>query len=146
MNIPPSVQRRRPIADQSGFTLVEVLVAMAIFLVAVAGISHMNLRSVKNNDLSYTSTQLNAVLYEQMDTLASLPYDDNNLSEGAHPSVDFTERVPTRQQRLRPAMSWTVVNADAIVRGSKMIIGTIAWTQDGRPRQRDLRLLKVRNN
>lgn len=132
--------------DQSGFTLIEVLVAMAFFLVSVAGISHMLLRSVQNNERSYISTQMNAVIYEQVDSLMTLPYTDSNLSEAAHPIVDLTNRVPARIRHFQPAMSWTVASGDSIIEGSKLVIATITWVENGRQKRRDLNLLKVRTN
>ena len=146
MNARNTHQQYRRTFDQGGFTLIEVLVAMAFFFIAVTGISHMLFHSVKNNERSYIATQLDAAIYEQLDTLLCLPYTDANLAEGAHPDIDFRGRVPMHLQKFQPVVSWAIAPTDNIVNGSRMVVATITWNENGQVRRRDLNLLKVRNN
>lgn len=108
---------------QSGFTLIEVLVGMALFMVAVTGSLAMYSRSVENNQLSMISTMVTNLAYEQMDSLLAMPYNDARLVPGAQAPVGFT--FP--DYHVQGEMFWTVHPESSAIRNSKLITLHIFW-------------------
>lgn len=108
---------------QSGFTLLEVLVAMALFMVAIAGTLSMYGRSVENNQLSMISTRVTNLAYERMDKLVSLPYTDTFFLPGAKPPEPFT----LEELNVTGEMFWTVLPESNAIRNTKMVMLNLFW-------------------
>lgn len=115
---------------QGGFTLIEVLIGMALFAVAFTGSLAMYTRSVDNNKTNFISTRMLNMAYEQMDTLMELPYDDPQLQEGAQPAggpVIF--QWP--DLNVYGEMQWTVLPEGGSIRNCKLVALTFFWTRGG---------------
>jgi prepilin-type N-terminal cleavage/methylation domain-containing protein len=115
--------RSSQMRGQSGFTLLEVLIAMAVFMVAVAGSFAMYARSVDNNQLSLISTRLTNLAYEQMDTVLAIPYNDPQLLPGAQAPVRFT--FP--EHNVEGELFWSVLPEGSAVRNAKIVTLNIFW-------------------
>lgn len=68
-------------ADQSGFTLIEVMVAMVVLVIGVMGVLYMQLATVKGNANSIGISQAVHQLSAGLDMLEALDFDD----PGTHP-------------------------------------------------------------
>ena len=71
-------------AKRGGFSLIEVLVAMALALVLVVGAAELmalSLGAKRKGDITATLTR---ALTARLETLKSRPFDDGALSPGAH--------------------------------------------------------------
>jgi prepilin-type N-terminal cleavage/methylation domain-containing protein len=115
---------------QGGFTLIEVMIAMALFAVAITGSLAMYTRSVDNNKTTFISTRMLNMAYEQMDTLMELPYDDLQLQVGTQPAggpVSF--QWP--DLNVYGEMQWTVLPEGGSIRNCKLVALTIFWTRGG---------------
>jgi len=72
--------------DGNGFTLIEVLMAMAIFAIGILAVTSMQMRSINQNASSRIQTEATALATDWMERLLSLPYEDVSLDEGNHPA------------------------------------------------------------
>ena len=115
--------RSNQMRGQNGFTLLEVMVAMAVFMVAVAGSFAMYGRSVENNQLALISTRLTNLAYEQMDTVLAMPYDDPQLLPGAQAPVPFT--FP--EHNVEGELFWSVLAEGSAIRNTKIVTLNIFW-------------------
>ncbi len=75
-----------------GYTLVEVLIAMAIFAVGFLALASLQIRSISQNASSRMATDATTMAVESMERLISLPYNHAELDQGNNPhSTPTTE-------------------------------------------------------
>jgi prepilin-type N-terminal cleavage/methylation domain-containing protein len=92
-----------------GFTLIEVLIAMAIFSIGILAVGTLQITSTNSNASARIQTEEYTWVVDRIERLTGLPYDDPDLTAGDH-SVDQDPYT----------VSWTVVD-DTPVDGAKRI-------------------------
>ena len=100
---------------RQGFTLIEVLIAMAIFSLGMLAVGTLQITSTNSNASARIHTEEYTWVVDQLERLTALDYDDTDLTAGDHSVVQGPYTV-----------SWTVVD-DTPVAGAKRI----AVTADG---------------
>ena len=68
-----------------GFTMIEVLIAMAIFAIGILAVSSMQMRSISQNASARMQTEATTLAVGWMERLLLLPYEDAWLDEAAGP-------------------------------------------------------------
>ena len=68
-----------------GFTLIEVLIAMAIFSIGILAVANMQILSINQNASARLQTEATTLAVDWMERLLSLPYEDVLLDEAASP-------------------------------------------------------------
>jgi prepilin-type N-terminal cleavage/methylation domain-containing protein len=68
-----------------GFTLIEVLIAMAIFAIGILAVTTMQIRSINQNASARLQTEATTLAADWMEQLLALPYDDPWLDEASSP-------------------------------------------------------------
>ncbi len=71
--------------NAQGFTLIEVLIAMAIFSIGILAVTSMQMRSINQNTSARLQTEATTLAVDWMERLISLPYEDAWLDEAASP-------------------------------------------------------------
>ena len=69
----------------AGYTLIELMIALMILAIGVMGIWSMQGVAIKSNSTARKVTDASAMCSDQFEKLMSLPYDDPDLTPGAHP-------------------------------------------------------------
>jgi type IV pilus assembly protein PilV len=100
-----------------GFTLIEVLIAMAIFSLGMLAVGTLQITSTNSNASARIHTEEYTWVVDQIERLTALGYDDADLDET--PPVHTVFQGPY-------TVSWTVVD-DTPAAGAK----SIAVTADG---------------
>ena len=67
--------------SQSGFTLLEVLIALFIFSIGILGVNAMQLTSITGNSKANRITQASNLAADQIETILSLDYDNVALND-----------------------------------------------------------------
>jgi len=67
---------------ESGFTLIEVLIALAVFSIGILAVGSLQLRSTGGNTNARILTEASIWGQDRVETLMSLPYADPNLAAG----------------------------------------------------------------
>lgn len=79
--------------NNNGYTLIEILIALAIFSIGILGVASMQILSTQYNSLSRMSTEALTVGTDQMERLMILPYDDADLDSNPHSFTDGTRTI-----------------------------------------------------
>ena len=70
---------------ERGFTLIEVLIAMAIFSIGILAVGSMQLRSTSGNTNARIGTEASVWAQDRVETLMLLPYTDPALDKNNNP-------------------------------------------------------------
>ena len=71
--------------NNRGFTLIEIMVAMVIFVIGVLSVAALQTKATKGNISANRSTRAFTWCSDRMEMLMSLPYTDANLIGAAPP-------------------------------------------------------------
>ncbi len=114
----------RPKQSQTGFTILEVMIAMAIFAIGILGIAKLYIKSQTGNTSARTITQGTTYAQDRIERLMSLPYDSiaTNTATVTGASSNETYNI-----------SWTVTNNEPVT-NTKQIALTVTWNDQGRTR------------
>jgi len=97
---------------RQGFTLMEVMIALAIFSIGILAVGTMQINSANSNTGARIHTEESTWLVDRIERMTALSYDDPDLAEGTHSVVQGAYTI-----------SWTVVD-DSPVEGAKRIAVT----------------------
>ncbi len=106
-------------SDQCGFTIIEAVVAIAVFSIGILGVQVMQLTSLKGNSHAYITTLSLAQTSDRIEQLLNTPYTDTDLDIGSH--------TPAGN------VSWQVVAGTAA--NTKKITITVDQNVHGRSKQ-----------
>ena len=110
---------------QSGFSLIEVLIAMAILAISLLAAATMQLGSIRNNATGNMVTQANMLAKAQMEVLKNTS-DITTLADGVENNIDADGQPGGIYNR-----SWTVANLGTTAR---RIAVTVQWSKRGKSR------------
>jgi type IV pilus assembly protein PilV len=111
--------------DIKGFTLIEVLIVMAIFSIGILAVAAMQMTSTKGNASARRITEAAALAENQIENLIQLPYDHPDLIPANNPHV--SSQGPY-------SVNWNVTEIDLDTDGtndSKTVNVTISWSYGG---------------
>ena len=71
--------------ENHGYTLIEVLIALAIFAIGFLSLASIQIKSITQNTRARIYTETTAMAVESLERLISLPYDHPDLKPGDNP-------------------------------------------------------------
>ena len=117
-------------AGNKGFTLIEVLITMAIFSIGVLAVASMQYWSVRNTASGNVMTLAANLARAQMETLKSVP-DVTSLTTGASPNPIDADGNPDPGGIF--TRTWVIANPLG-TSGTRRIDVTVGWRRQGQNR------------
>jgi len=71
--------------NNKGFTMIEILMALAIFSIGILGVASMQILSVNYNGYARRTTEATTIVSELIERTMTLPYDANDLDPANNP-------------------------------------------------------------
>ena len=102
--------------SEKGFTLVEILVAIAILAFGILAIASMQSASLRSTQHSYNVTEGTTWAQDRIEQLMTLPY--NQINTGQDASDPYY------------TIDWTVVSGSPVA-NTKSITVSVSWTASG---------------
>ena len=123
-------QQNRSALTDRGFTLIEVLIAIAIFSVGILAVAKMQYWNVRNNTTGNMTTQATMLARQQMEALKSQDIEDLTTGTTPDPNNPIDEDgnpggIYTRQWRVTNPLGGT---------SSRQIQVTVSWNRNGQNR------------
>jgi prepilin-type N-terminal cleavage/methylation domain-containing protein len=109
-----------------GFTLIEVLIVMAIFSTGILAVAAMQMTSTKGNASARRMTEATALAEKQIENLMQLPYDHADLDPTNNPHVSTQGPY---------SVNWNVTEIDLDSNGtndSKKVKVAVDWRYAGK--------------
>jgi type IV pilus assembly protein PilV len=140
---------------ESGLTLLEVLVAMAIFAIGLLGVVALQTTAMQGNATSIKMTRAVQLAGEQIESLLTLDYDngllvdtsgngEGDLNAHAAGSADHS-RLGVRAGEVGPTYDifWNTAD-DMFMTNTKTIRVIVAWQEEGRTKRVSMDHIKRR--
>jgi type IV pilus modification protein PilV len=71
--------------NTQGFTLIEIVIALAIFSIGILAIASVQMSSINGNSSARMQTEATTLAVERLERLIALPYDHADLDESNNP-------------------------------------------------------------
>ena len=113
--------------DIKGFTLIEVLIVMAVFAIGILAVAAMQATSTKGNASARRITEATALAENQIENLMRVSYDHADLD----PDPAVNPHVSTQGPYM---INWDVTEVDLDANGtndSKTVDVNVNWTYGG---------------
>ena len=124
-------------ANARGFTLIEILVALAIFSIGILAVAKMQIWNVNNNSNSNITTIATMLAREKLEWIKSKDLSDSEMTPGGpyyDPNNPINANGDTGGMFNR---SWVVTDPDG-ENTTRQIAMTVSWSRQGKTRQVEL--------
>jgi len=144
-NISTILSTKKMLGNQSGFTLLEVLIAISILTVGLLGVAQMQIMGIRGNYFSGNTTTVLTLAEEKMEDLLGKGYTDAELAGSGAPGTDHNDPNnpidETGQAGGIYSRMWTVIDNTPIA-DTKTVTVSVSW--DNMSHQVSLSCIKPR--
>ncbi len=118
-------QRRNKGLNQQGFSLLEVLIGLAILAVGLLAVAALQTTSVRGNFFSHNLMQATYIAQDRLEFLKNLPFTHPDLAPGNY--TDGTTRVPDIEGGIIFNRSYRVTEVKDPNGNYRRIDYTVTW-------------------
>ncbi len=131
-----------PLRAVRGFSLIEVLIALAIFSIGILAVASLQVSASMQSRNSSEITEATAIAFNQMEELMLRPFAHNDLSSALNPHI-----LASGKYRIQWNAIVSDLNGDSI-NESKTLEMTVSWNKLGStgPNERQVRLFFIKHN
>jgi type IV pilus modification protein PilV len=129
--------------DSGGFTLIEVVIAMAIFSIGILAIAGLQVTATSGNAKARFATEAATLAQDVVERLMALDYDPGAVPQRTE--FDNTQNGNRAYQdpTSRYTVDWTVSAADTPINNAIRINVTVRWRAYGIPRRYNINFIKT---
>jgi Tfp pilus assembly protein PilV len=125
------------LSNQEGFGILDVLITLTIFTVAILALDHLQLSSLQGDVLSRQHTEASYLAQSKLEELACLPYstlvdDGNGNLDSTGADADGTETTSVMGATYQ--VSWNI-DDDNPGSGMKMMRVIVTWKNGSAPKK-----------
>jgi len=118
--------------NRSGFTLVEIMIAMSLLAIGLLSLAAMQLTAMQYGSRGRHLTKAAAVAEARMETLMRARWTDVTPTAWTTPIVtNEVVQGPSNQNEMAYSTSWQIANVDA--GRTRSIDVRVQWTEPNRP-------------
>ena len=124
---------------EKGFTLLEVMIAIAILSFGILAVASMQTSSIYGNSMANRLTEGTGWAGNKMEELLTIPDTDAELSSGTHGPETVMSGVS------RYDVNWEVIDSvdpSNPLADAKLITVTVTWQDKGNPKSTQLRCIR----
>jgi type IV pilus assembly protein PilV len=129
-NIRTVFSKKKVCDNHSGFTLLEVLIAISILTVGLLGVAQMQIMGIRGNYFSGNTTTALSLAEEKMEDLLGKSYSDAELTGSVAPGTDHPDLNnpidETGQAGGIYSRMWTVIDNIPIT-DTKTVTVNVSW-------------------
>jgi type IV pilus assembly protein PilV len=149
--MPPPIEKTpHCFKSKGGFTLIEVLIALAIFSIGILAVGGMQISAIRANALARSLTEVTTMAADRMEKLIQLSSNDPALTAGIYTPSATSDGIDNNRNGIidergetgNMAISWTITD-NGVLTNCKTIVVTITWIQVGKPNRFSLTCYKV---
>ena len=131
-----------PTGTNKGFSLIEVLIALAIFSIGVLAVTSLQVSASLQSRNSSEITEASAIAFNQMEELMLIPFNHNDLDPAFNPHLLNSGKY---------SIQWTSIASDLnsdTINESKTVELTVSWNKlsSTGSNQRQVRLFFIKHN
>ena len=124
---------------QTGFSLIEVLLGITIFMIGMLGVTALNISSLKSNTFSGNMSEAVIIAGDKLEELMAVDFGHEYLTAGNHiedkiGDFDPDDNHPIPDDVPDPlgkngiyTVSWNVVDDEPLPEETKTVIVTVEW-------------------
>lgn len=106
--------------NEKGFTLIEALIALAIFSIGILAVATMQITAMNSNTIARLQTEAAALAVNEMERLNGLVYTDTDLNNGTHgPVTQGAYRVTWKVDINQPVNETKMIQVVVTPKNSK---------------------------
>ena len=90
-----TLKKVEPLSDSKGFTMIEVLIAMAIFLIGFLAVGAMQISSVNGNASARMRTEATALAAQHAERFLAMSFEDIDVSLADYPVIQGPYTIDT---------------------------------------------------
>lgn len=130
-----------PFSPSNGFTLIEVMIAMVVFLIGFLAVGAMQISAVNSNTNARMRTEATVLAADVAEQLMALPYDPTTGASGPYGEIDPLDDGTHTASAAPYTIEWEVTEAAS--GRTKTIDVTVSWSKKGRDNDVQVSLLTV---
>jgi len=125
-------QKKHAAKGHDGFTLLEVMAALAIFLLGIMAIMALQSSSIRGNSRARGVTDISVLAADRLEKLIALPFNDPGLAAGDFPQAqdddgldnNYDGEIDEDDEIGTLSIEWNIIN-DWPIRNVKTITVTV---------------------
>lgn len=149
--MPPSIEKDAyGRGNNAGFTLIEVLIALAIFSIGILAVGGMQISAINGNACARSLTEVTTMAADRMEKLIQPASNDPALTAGVYTPSAVSDGIDNNRNGIidepgetgNMAISWTITD-NGVLANCKTIVVTITWIQSRKSNRFSLTCYKV---
>lgn len=133
---------RQIFSEQTGFSLLEILIAITILAIGLLALAQMQITSIQGNAFSSRTTDATTLAQDALEQLMTLDYTDADLTSGSHPPGSQAQVSGTQLVGgVTYTISWNVTD-NSPINNAKTVSMTVTWIDNTQQRTLSMQFIK----